>query len=84
MCYYNIGHCYKLLNNIESAVYYWLGRITILHRCEALYELIKHYRRRVSIRWRTIYTLWRTERNRLTSTDYLFQKDVYDYKLDYG
>jgi hypothetical protein len=26
MCYYNIGHCYKLLNNIESAVYYWLGR----------------------------------------------------------
>jgi hypothetical protein len=44
MCYYNIGHCYKLLNNIESAVYYWLGRITIPHRCEALYELIKHYR----------------------------------------
>jgi glycosyltransferase involved in cell wall biosynthesis len=86
MCYYNIGHCYKLLNNIESAVYYWLEAYNHSpHRCEALYELIKHYREtgKHKVAY-NLYVMADYERSRLTSTDYLFfKKDVYDYKLDY-
>jgi len=43
--YYNIGLCYKHLNNMESAIGYWLQGYNYLpERIENIYEIINYYR----------------------------------------
>jgi tetratricopeptide (TPR) repeat protein len=42
---YKIGKCYKELNNIEKAIYFWLQASEICpERIENLYEIINYYR----------------------------------------
>ncbi len=85
-CHYNIGNCYREMKNCESAVYSWLeAHNHSPHRCESLYEAIKHYR--IIGNHKIAYNLFvmaDNERKQIKSYDLLFlQKDVYDYKLDY-
>jgi tetratricopeptide (TPR) repeat protein len=84
--YYSIGKCYKNLNDMPNAIYYWLeGYNRYPCRIENLYEII-HYYRNVSKNELayTFYALADYQRKKNTSWDYLFlQKDVYDYKIDY-
>lgn len=85
-CFYNIGKCFDRMDNKPAAVYYWLEAYNHSpHRCESLYEIIKHYRCSGNHKLAyNFYVMADYERNKLTSFDYLFlQKDVYDYKLDY-
>ena len=43
--YYQIGKCYKNMDNFTNALYYWLEGYNLYpHRIEGLYEIIKHYR----------------------------------------
>ena len=83
---YSIGKCYKNLNDMPNAIYYWLEAFN-RHPCriENLYEIM-HYYRNVSKNELayTFYSLADYHRKKNTSWDYLFlQKDVYDYKIDY-
>lgn len=84
--YFNIGKCYKNLNDMPNAIYYWLEAFAYYpKRIENLYELILHYRNvgKNELAY-TFYTLADYQRKKNTSWDYLFlQKDVYDYKIDY-
>jgi len=84
--YYNIGKCYKCINDIPNAVYYWLEAYAYYpNRIENLYELIQHYRivGKNELAY-TFYMLADYQRKKNTSWDYLFlQKDIYDYKIDY-
>lgn len=84
--YYCIGKCYKELDKMDSAIYYWLeGFHHYPKRIENLYEIINYYRvKGKNTLAYTFYELADHERRQNTSTDHLFlQKDVYDYKLDY-
>jgi hypothetical protein len=84
--FYNIGKCYKILNDMPNAIYYWLEAYNCYpNRIENLYEIIHHYRNigKNEVAY-TFYTLANNQRKKYPSLDYLFlQKDVYDYKLDY-
>lgn len=84
--FYCIGKCYKELRQMEHAVFYWLeGYQHFQERIENLYEIIHYYRiiGKNSIAY-MYYELADYIRQKYTSTDHLFyQKDVYDYKLDY-
>jgi tetratricopeptide (TPR) repeat protein len=43
--YYRIGLCYKKMNKLSDAFYYWLeGYEFYPERLEGLYEMLKHYR----------------------------------------
>ena len=43
--YYRIGLCFKNLQKIESAIYYWLNGFNFYpERLEGLFEIIQHYR----------------------------------------
>jgi glycosyltransferase involved in cell wall biosynthesis len=42
---YKMGHCYKKMNNIKSAVYSWMEALDICkNRVENIYEMVNHYR----------------------------------------
>jgi tetratricopeptide (TPR) repeat protein len=84
--YYSIGKCYKHMNDMPNAIYYWLeGYNFFPNRIENLYEIVSHYRHLGKNRLAyTYFTIANTERTKHPERDYLFmQKDVYDYKLDY-
>ena len=84
--YYSIGNCYKELDDMANAIFYWLEAYHYYpDRLENLYEIILYYRKagHNTVAY-SFYELADYERKRITSTDHLFlQKDIYDYKLDY-
>jgi len=84
--YYSIGNCYKHLNDMANAIFYWLEGFHYCHgRIENLYEIVKYYRNKgQNILAYKFYEMADKQRIQYKGTDYLFyQKDVYDYKLDY-
>jgi tetratricopeptide (TPR) repeat protein len=84
--YYAIGTCYNKLNDMPNAIFNWLeGFQYYSERIENLYEIVHYYRLqgKNTLAYQ-FYKIADTQRNIYTSTDHLFyQKDVYDYKLDY-
>ena len=83
--YYRIGLCYKNMNKISDAFYYWLeGYDYLPERLEAIYEII-HYYRNISKHklCKYFYNLALDILNQNNNTDsYLFlYNDVYTYKL---
>jgi tetratricopeptide (TPR) repeat protein len=86
MSYYSIGNCYKQLNDMPNAIFYWLeGYQFYQDRIENLYEIIQYYRLKGqnTLAYK-FYEIADYHRKNTHSTDHLFyQKDVYDYKLDY-
>ena len=86
MSYYEIGICYKKLEDMSNAIFYWLeGYQYYSERIENLYEIVKYYREKSQylIAYR-FYEIADYHRNINKSTDHLFYyKDIYDYKLDY-
>ena len=84
--YYSIGKCYRYMNDMASAIYYWMeGYNFFPNRIENLYEIVQHYRNSGKNKLAYLYfTLANKMRINHPDRDYLFmQKDVYDYKLDY-
>jgi tetratricopeptide (TPR) repeat protein len=84
--HYSIGKCYKYKGDHANAIYWWMEAYNYYpSRIENLYEIITYYR---CLGKNTLaygfYNIANSERNRNKSRDYLFfQKDVYDYKIDY-
>ena len=84
--YYSIGKCYKYKGDMASAIYWWFeGYNFYPHRVENLFEIIHHYRVNGKNQLAYgVYAMADQERKNNKNTDYLFyQKDIYDYKLDY-
>lgn len=84
--YYSIGLCYKELDDMKSAVHYWLEGFNYLpERIENLYEIIHYYR--LNKRYALVdifYNLAKKKCDTINEAEQLFfKKDVYDYKLDY-
>jgi tetratricopeptide (TPR) repeat protein len=85
--YYRIGMCFKSLDKISDAVYYWLkGYDFYPDRLEGLYEIIKHYRH--DSKHKLAYMLYKEAKQILDKkynrTGYLFlHDDVYTSKLFY-
>ena len=84
--YYSIGKCYKYMDDMANAIYWWMeGYNFYPGRIENLYEIIHHYRcnGKNNLAY-GFYIMAENERNKNNHNDYLFlQKDVYDYKIDY-
>lgn len=83
---YSIGHIYNKINDVKSAIFYWLSACS--HhplRIENIYEIVKHYR--LTGRYELAYIFYKIadeKRKKIQQWDYLFlEKDVYDFKLDY-
>lgn len=84
--YYSIGNCYRNMNDMPNAIFYWMKAYEkIPDRIENLYEIIKYFRETSCNRLANVfYEFADYERKKKTSFDHLFlQKDVYNYKLDY-
>ena len=84
--YYNIGKCYQEMGQMESAICAWMEAYEVYpNRIENLYEIIQYYRCQGKYKLAQLfYVLGDESRTKYTERDYLFfQKDVYDYKLDY-
>jgi tetratricopeptide (TPR) repeat protein len=84
--YYSIGKCYKHLDDMASAIYWWMeGYNFYPKRIENIYEIIHYYRCKGNNQLAYgFYIMAENERNKNPTSDYLFlQKDVYDYKIDY-
>jgi len=84
--YYIIGKCYKTLNDMPNAIFYWMeGYQYYPDRIENLYEIVKYYRLKgQNLLAYRFYEMADYHRTRNPSTDHLFYyKDIYDYKLDY-
>lgn len=84
--YYAIGKCYKELGDMPNALFNWLAGFEYYsERIENLYEIVNYYRiQGQNLLAFKFYEIADKHRKEYTSTDHLFyQKDVYDYKLDY-
>jgi tetratricopeptide (TPR) repeat protein len=86
---YMIGNCYKNMNQMESAIYYWLNAYEIFpNRIESIFEIVEHYRiigkHKLSYYFYQMADELRNKYNKDRELDYLFlKKEIYDYKLDY-
>ena len=84
--YLSVGRCYKTLNRMDTAIYYWLeGYNYFPNRIENLYEIIEYYRTRGknNIAYEFYRIAERIKREHFQE-DFLFlEKAIYDYKLDY-
>ena len=83
---YMIGNCYKNINNMEKAIYYWLEAYNCFScRIENLYQIIKYYRIQGKYLLANIfYNIANNERNKTNQWEYLFTElNVYNYKIDY-
>lgn len=81
---YEIGNCYKSLDDLPSAVYWWLEAYNRRPtRAESLYEVVKHYRE--TSRHHAAQLLCDAARKiPFPADDLLFiKKPVYDYLLNY-
>jgi len=84
--YYSIGCCYRVLNDMPNAIFYWMeGYDRFPDRIENLYEIIKYYRENSKNKLANIfYEFADYELKKKTKFDHLFlQSDVYNYKIDY-
>ena len=85
--YFRIGICYKNMNKLSDALYYWLEGYNYLpERLEGIYEIINHYRNTSKHKLcKCFYNLALDILNKNHNTDsYLFlYNDVYTYKLYY-
>lgn len=85
--YYRIGLCYKNMNKIPDALWYWLeGYNYYSERLEGLYEIIHYYRNTGKNKLAlTIYNMCKDYLDKNVDRDrYLFlHNDVYKYKLFY-
>ena len=84
--YFNIGKCYKTLNDWPNALHWWLeGYNYHPERVENMHEIIHHYR--VNGKNRLGFGIFNMCADRLkncANQDYLFyQRDVYEYKMHY-
>jgi len=84
--YLSIGRCYKTLNKMEEAIYYWLeGYNYFPNRIENLYEIVEYYRGRGknNLAYEFYRIADRVKREHFQE-DFLFlEKAIYDYKLNY-
>lgn len=84
--YLSLGRCYKSLDNMKEAIFYWLeGYNYFPKRIENLYEIIEYYRNKGqnNIAYE-FYNIACKIRDKYFKEDYLFlEKNIYDYKLDY-
>lgn len=85
-CYYSIGKAYEALGKIEHAIHYWMeGYQYYPERIENLYRIVKYYRilgKNKIAHW--YYKMAQHSRDHYNHSDHLFfEKDVYEYKLDY-
>jgi tetratricopeptide (TPR) repeat protein len=85
-CYYSIGKAYEALGKIEHAIHYWMeGYQYYPERIENLYRIVKYYRilgKNKIAHW--YYKMAQYSRDHYNHSDHLFfEKDVYEYKLDY-
>jgi tetratricopeptide (TPR) repeat protein len=84
--YYCIGLCYKELNDMKNAIYYWMEAYDYLpERIENLYEIIHYYRNNSNyVLVDVFYNLAKRSRDTINEENQLFfKKDIYDYKIDY-
>jgi len=84
--YYCIGLCYKSLNDMQNAIFYWLEGYKVLpERIENLYEIIHYYRNNSNyLLVDMFYNQAKRSRDKINEENQLFfKKDVYDYKIDY-
>jgi len=85
--YYSIGKCYQTMKEPANAVFYWLEAYHCnKDRLENLYQIVRYYREQC--KYPIAYTFYSMARNSpaygKTTVDHLFfEKDVYDYKLEY-
>lgn len=84
--YYSIGKAYEALGKIEHAIHYWMeGYQYYPERIENLYRIVKYYRllgKNKIAHW--YYKIAQHSRDNYNHSDHLFfEKDVYEYKLDY-
>ena len=85
--YYSIGLCYKNMNKLEYAIFYWLEAYNFLpKRVENLYEIISYYR--VHSKHKLGYIFYEIAKDAIeNATDkdtYLFlENNIYTYKIDY-
>lgn len=84
--YYSIGNCYKYMEDMPNAIYWWCEAYHYFsNRIENLYEIVKYYR--ITGKHKLAYHFYTIAKNELIKNrknEYLFlQKDVYDYKLLY-
>jgi len=81
--YYRIGLSYMKLNNISSALFYWLEAFDYFpNRIENIYEIVKYYR--INSKHKLAYHFYKLAESRLNlkKDDWLFlHNDVYSYKL---
>jgi tetratricopeptide (TPR) repeat protein len=84
--HYNIGRCWKALNEIEKAICAWMDAYHAWpNRIENLYEITIHYRYvgKTQLSY-MFYCIADRMRKDHPEREYLFmQRDVYDYKLDF-
>ena len=85
--YYRIGLCYKNMEKMPDAIYYWLeGYDYLPERLEALHEIMHYYRikgnQKLVI---AVYNMCKTVLDKkINIDDYLFlQASVYSYKIYY-
>jgi len=85
--YYRIGLCFKNLDKIETAIYYWLIGFNVYpERLEGLYEIIQHYRLTSKHKLANLFYLEAKKILDLNKNrnSYLFlHEDVYSSKIYY-
>ena len=83
--FYCIGKCYKYMNDMPNAIFWWLeGYNFFPNRIENLFEIVNYYRNNEKYRLAYGYLLIADEERKKSSNDQLFlEKDIYEYKLDY-
>lgn len=85
--YYRIGMCYKKMDKIRDAIYYWVEAYDYYpKRVENLYEIVNHYRIASKYKLANMYYQYAKKilSENLDKEDYLFlHNDVYTYKLYY-
>lgn len=85
--YYRIGICYKKMNKIDQAIFYWIEAYNVLpNRIENLYLIIEHYR--IINKCHTALAFYKMAKESLSKAtnkdEYLFlSNDIYTYKLEY-
>ena len=84
--HYNIGKCWKALDQPEKAICAWMDAYQAWpNRIENLYEITQHYRYlgKNQIAY-MFYLMADRMRKEHLERDYLFmQRDIYDYKIDF-
>lgn len=86
-CYYRIGVCYRTIQKMPEAIFYWMEAYDYFpNRIENLYEIINYYRDTSKHKLcKYFYEIAQSVLEKKINRDtFLFlHNDVYTYKLDY-